>query len=430
MASKYIRKFKVPDGFENVLNDFAKEILRNQPKDILDFGIQYFKGLEEGKVLDYPDKGENRPENYKRPENQKPNIIAVDNQLDMSKEDLERLKRSQDKINEINQEVPIIKQPGEKKEPQPGEEEKQPEVKHDQGGIKIEIGKSEKEGQKNRYEDTDEKNDTYGKWFNKHSSGDLKPQIDAAKDEKEAFERPEPSKEPYNEWFDKHSSGSFEKKGEEEQKPAEGEQKPAEGEQKPVEGEQKPVEGEQKPDVEVPIKDMSKSPSPSNENYGEWFMKHSQENPNEKFNDVKDEPEPYERPDDKKISYTKWFRSHSRDNLVEGEEGEKKPEEGEKKQEEEKKPEEGEKKQEEEKKVVKETKEVVLEPDESVERIEIPYGEWFDKHSKDGLRIDNVKEETIPCERSDDEKRVTYSEWFYKHSCKKSEEGNNEDGGL
>ena len=70
----------------------------------------------------------------------------------------------------------------------------------------------------------------------------------------------------------------------------------------------------------------------------------------------------------------------------------------------------------------------MLEPDESVERIEIPYGEWFDKHSKDGLRIDNVKEETIPCERSDDEKRVTYSEWFYKHSCKKSEEGNNEDG--
>ena len=38
MASKYIKRFKVPNDFENILSDFAKEILRNQPKDIIQFG--------------------------------------------------------------------------------------------------------------------------------------------------------------------------------------------------------------------------------------------------------------------------------------------------------------------------------------------------------------------------------------------------------
>ena len=102
MASKYIKKFKVPNGFENILSDFAKEILRNQPKDILQFGIEYFKGLETNTKIDYKNKGENRPENYKRPENQKPNIINAPNNLEMSYEDRNRLQRSMDKIERIN----------------------------------------------------------------------------------------------------------------------------------------------------------------------------------------------------------------------------------------------------------------------------------------------------------------------------------------
>ena len=102
MASKYIKKFKVPNGFENILSDFAKEILRNQPKDILQFGIEYFKGLETNTKIDYKNKGENRPENYKRPENQKPNIINAQNNLGMSYEDRNRLQRSMDKIERIN----------------------------------------------------------------------------------------------------------------------------------------------------------------------------------------------------------------------------------------------------------------------------------------------------------------------------------------
>ena len=108
MASKYIKKFKVPNNFENILSDFAKEILRNQPKDIIDFGIEYFKGLEANTKFDYKDKGENRPENYKRPENQEPNIINAPNKLEISQEDKNRLQRSMDKIERINKDpVPI-----------------------------------------------------------------------------------------------------------------------------------------------------------------------------------------------------------------------------------------------------------------------------------------------------------------------------------
>ena len=102
MASKYIKKFKVPNGFENILSDFAKEILRNQPKDILQFGIEYFKGLETNTKIDYTGKGENRPEIYKRPENQQPNIINAPNNLEMSYGDRNRLERSMEKIERIN----------------------------------------------------------------------------------------------------------------------------------------------------------------------------------------------------------------------------------------------------------------------------------------------------------------------------------------
>ena len=112
MASKYIKRFKVPNDFENILSDFAKEILRNQPKDIIDFGIEYFKGLESNTKFDYKDKGENRPENYKRPENQEPKIISAPNNLAISKEDENRLQKSMDKIERINKD-PVPGQLGE-----------------------------------------------------------------------------------------------------------------------------------------------------------------------------------------------------------------------------------------------------------------------------------------------------------------------------
>ncbi len=61
MASKYIQKFPVPEGFSEILHDLTKEILRNQPDDIIEFSVQYFKCLQEGLVLDYQKKGKNIP---------------------------------------------------------------------------------------------------------------------------------------------------------------------------------------------------------------------------------------------------------------------------------------------------------------------------------------------------------------------------------
>ena len=125
MASKYLKKFQVPSTFENILSDFAKEILRNQPKDIIDFGIEYFKGLENNIKLDYKDKGENRPENYHRPENQEPNIINAPNNLEISREDKNRLQRSMDKIERINKEPEFIPEREKEKEEEQIEEKRE-----------------------------------------------------------------------------------------------------------------------------------------------------------------------------------------------------------------------------------------------------------------------------------------------------------------
>ena len=60
-----MKKASSLESFSNILSSFTGEILRNQPKDIIDFAINYFKCLEEKTILDYPDKGENIPCDYK-----------------------------------------------------------------------------------------------------------------------------------------------------------------------------------------------------------------------------------------------------------------------------------------------------------------------------------------------------------------------------
>lgn len=47
MASKYLQKHPVPAGFPQILHDYIKELLRDQPRDIVDYSWQYFKALEE-----------------------------------------------------------------------------------------------------------------------------------------------------------------------------------------------------------------------------------------------------------------------------------------------------------------------------------------------------------------------------------------------
>src|SRR5690349_1421705 len=65
MASKYIQQFPVPENFPQLLNDLVKEIIRNQPAEIIEFSAMYFKCMQEGKVLDYPKKGKNIPCDFK-----------------------------------------------------------------------------------------------------------------------------------------------------------------------------------------------------------------------------------------------------------------------------------------------------------------------------------------------------------------------------
>ena len=59
--SKDNNKRDIPQGFSSLLSEFTKEILRNQPKDIVDFALEYFKCLQQGLILDYPHQGQNIP---------------------------------------------------------------------------------------------------------------------------------------------------------------------------------------------------------------------------------------------------------------------------------------------------------------------------------------------------------------------------------
>jgi hypothetical protein len=55
MAVQYApTKLRVPPGFQNILEGFAREVLREQPEDIITFGAQYFKAqlsIRDGKLI-------------------------------------------------------------------------------------------------------------------------------------------------------------------------------------------------------------------------------------------------------------------------------------------------------------------------------------------------------------------------------------------
>ena len=57
MTSKFSNKYLIPEEFPNILHDYAREVVRYMPKDILDFSIQYFYYLEKGLKLNYIEGG-------------------------------------------------------------------------------------------------------------------------------------------------------------------------------------------------------------------------------------------------------------------------------------------------------------------------------------------------------------------------------------
>jgi hypothetical protein len=56
-----MKKFDLPQGFQEIVHDFSREVLRDQPADIIDFAHEYFKAKDEGLDFDYPKKGKNIP---------------------------------------------------------------------------------------------------------------------------------------------------------------------------------------------------------------------------------------------------------------------------------------------------------------------------------------------------------------------------------
>lgn len=281
MASKYIKKFRVPEGFENLLNDFAKEVLRNQPKDILDFGVQYFKALEEKQALDYAHKGENRPENYRRPKNNEPNIISVPNNLEMSHEDKRRFQRSMDKLSDISKTDNFCEGPGGHITGQAGASYRDQPVKvlrptDYEVNVKEEIAREEQGVEKPKGEGG------YGKWFEEHSDGEEKKYNPEKKDVRDmAVSR---SGDNYDEWFKQNREKS---------------QNLEENENKPRGKDRYAEEG---------IKEGEGHDKGKGGDYGKWFNEHSDSegiayNPDKK--DVRDSA--VNRSGE---NYQQWFDEH------------------------------------------------------------------------------------------------------------------------
>ena len=61
MASKYLQKFPIPQTFQEILYEFSREILREQPIDIIEFGAAYFKAKETGKNFEWDPTKSNQP---------------------------------------------------------------------------------------------------------------------------------------------------------------------------------------------------------------------------------------------------------------------------------------------------------------------------------------------------------------------------------
>ena len=51
MASRYLRKFPIPNTVPDLFYNFAKEILSYQPEDIVEFGFLYLQAMENVSLL-------------------------------------------------------------------------------------------------------------------------------------------------------------------------------------------------------------------------------------------------------------------------------------------------------------------------------------------------------------------------------------------
>ena len=45
MASNYIQKYPIPQDFPTILKNFTREILRDQPANVIEYSAKYFEAL-------------------------------------------------------------------------------------------------------------------------------------------------------------------------------------------------------------------------------------------------------------------------------------------------------------------------------------------------------------------------------------------------
>ena len=64
MASKYLQKFPVPGSFPDMLHDFAREVLRDQPDNIFEYGAAYFRCMEQGVAFEPNQEAEEDDQQY------------------------------------------------------------------------------------------------------------------------------------------------------------------------------------------------------------------------------------------------------------------------------------------------------------------------------------------------------------------------------
>ena len=154
MASKYRKKFQLPDGFYEILESYSREVLRDQPLDIVEFSYLYFKALEDGTVdtFDYPRKGKNiPPSKFERPEpSEQPEEYYDEQQEGQDGQDPNQ--EYGDEYGEQNQDYDQEVQDGEYG--QEGEEGIQQEQDYDQEGYGDEQAYGEEgqdEGQQDQY---------------------------------------------------------------------------------------------------------------------------------------------------------------------------------------------------------------------------------------------------------------------------------------
>jgi hypothetical protein len=74
MASKYLKKFPIPQQLPLVLHDFAKAVMMQQPRDVVQFAAEYFKALAEDRELTWEEAEPRvpRPVGYPRVKGGKP----------------------------------------------------------------------------------------------------------------------------------------------------------------------------------------------------------------------------------------------------------------------------------------------------------------------------------------------------------------------